>query len=85
MRTLFIRHARATSYSSALLSNLLKNKKNLCVGSFNYFSFTIRIGSNWSMDTAVSDLEVPFFLRLILLDLMTHVAKIYEIGLYMLC
>ena len=36
------------------------------------------------MDTGVPDLEVAF-LRLILSDLMTYVAKIYQIGLYMLC
>ena len=36
------------------------------------------------MDTGVRDLEVAF-LRLILLELMTYVAKIYQIGLYMLC
>ena len=31
------------------------------VGSFNYFSFTIHIASNWYMDTGVSDFEVAFF------------------------
>ena len=36
------------------------------------------------MDTGVRDLEVAFF-RLILPDLMTYVAKIYQIGLHMLC
>ena len=36
------------------------------------------------MDTGVRDLEVAF-LRLILPVLMTYVAKIYQIGLYMLC
>ena len=36
------------------------------------------------MDTGVRDLEVAF-LRLILPDLMTNVAKVYQIGLYMLC
>ena len=36
-----------------ILSIILKNKKNLCVGSFNYFSYTIQIGSNWYMDTGV--------------------------------
>ena len=30
-------------------------------GSFNYFLFTIQIGSNWYMDTGVSDSEVAFF------------------------
>ena len=45
---------------------------------------TIQIGSNWYMVIGVRDLEVAF-LRLILPDLMTNVAKIYQIGLYMLC
>ena len=37
------------------------------------------------MDTSVRDIEFAFFLRLILPDLMAYVAKIYQIGLYMLC
>ena len=37
------------------------------------------------MDTSVRDLRAAFFLRLILPDFMTYVAKIYQIGLYMLC
>ena len=40
---------------------ILKNKKSLCVGSFSYFSYTIKKGPNWYMDTGVSDLEVVFF------------------------
>ena len=44
-----------------ILSIILKNKKNLYVGSFNYFSYTIQIGLNWYMDTGVRDLEVAFF------------------------
>ena len=68
-----------------ILSIILKNKKNLYVGSFNYFSYTIQKGSNWYLDRGVSDLEVAFFLRLILPDLMTYVAKIYQIDLYMPC
>ena len=44
-----------------ILSIILKNKKNLYVGSFNYFSYTIQIGSNSYMDTGVRDLEVAFF------------------------
>ena len=36
------------------------------------------------MDAGVRDLEVAF-LRLIIPELMTYVAKIYQIGLYMLC
>ena len=65
-----------------ILSIILKNKKNLFVGSFNYFSYTIQKGSNWYMDRGLCDLEVAF-LRLILPDLLTYVAKIYQIGLYM--
>ena len=38
------------------------------------------------MDTGVRDLEVPSFkANIILPDLMTYVAKIYQIGLHMLC
>ena len=44
-----------------ILSIILKNKKNLYVGSFNYFSYTIQIGSNWYMDTGLRDLEVACF------------------------
>ena len=42
------------------LSIILKNKK-ICVGSFNYFSYTVKKGSNWYFDTGVRDLEVVFF------------------------
>ena len=66
------------------LSIILINKKNLCVGSFNYFSYTIKNGWNWYMDTGVRDLEVVF-LRLIVADLMTYVAKFYQTGLYKTC
>ena len=41
------------------------------MGSFNYSSYTIQIGLNWYMDTGVRDLEVAFFLKLIVPDLMT--------------
>ena len=44
-----------------ILSVILKNKKNLYVGSFNYFSHTIHIEWNWYMKTAVRDLEEGFF------------------------
>ena len=45
-----------------ILSIILKNKKkNLCVGSFNYFSYTIQIRSNQYMATGVCDVEVTFF------------------------
>ena len=40
---------------------LKKNKKNLYMGSFNYFSYTIHLESNWYLDTGVRDLEVAFF------------------------
>ena len=49
------------SLSFLILSIILKNKKNLCVGSFNYFLYTIQIGLNWYMDTGVRDLEVACF------------------------
>ena len=42
-------------------SIIRKNKKNLYVGSFDYFSYTIQIGSNWHMNTGVRDLEVACF------------------------
>ena len=44
-----------------ILSIIPKNKKNLYVGSFNYFSYTIQTGSNWYLDTGVRDLEVDCF------------------------
>ena len=60
-----------------ILSIILKNKKNLYMGSFNYFSYTIQRGSNWYMDRGLRDLEVDLE--------MTYVTKFYQIGLYMLC
>ena len=44
-----------------ILSVILKNKKNLYMVSFSYFSYTIQIGSNWYMDTGVRNLEVVCF------------------------
>ena len=44
-----------------ILSIILKNEKNLYVGSFNFFSYSIQIGSNWYMDTGVRDLKLHFF------------------------
>ena len=44
-----------------ILSIILKDKKNLYVGSFNYFSYTTQIRSKWYMDTGVGDLEVACF------------------------
>ena len=49
------------SLPSVILSIILKNKTNLFVGSFNYFSYTIQMGSNWYMDTGVRELEVACF------------------------
>ena len=44
-----------------ILFIILKNKQNLYVGSFTYFSHAIQIGSNWNIDTGVRDLEVASF------------------------
>ena len=44
-----------------ILFIILKNKKYLYAGSFNYFSHTIQMGSNWYMDAGVRDLEVACF------------------------
>ena len=48
-----------TSFSDSFHDT--KKQKNLYVGSFNYFSYTIQKGSNWYMDRGVRDLEVAFF------------------------
>ena len=53
------------------LSGILKNKNNLYVGSFNYFSYPIQIGSNWYMDTGERNLEVACLKATILPELMT--------------
>ena len=42
------------------LAFILKKQKILYL-SFNLFSYTVQIGSNWYMDTDVRDLEVAFF------------------------
>ena len=44
----------------------------------------LKKGSNWYMDTGVRDLKVLFF-KANSADLMTYVAKIYQIGLYKPC
>ena len=44
-----------------ILSIILKKQKNLCMGSFNYFSYTVEIWSQWYKDTGVRDLEVVGF------------------------
>ena len=41
-----------------IISIVTKNKKILCVGSCNYFAFTIQMGSNCYINTGVRDLEV---------------------------
>ena len=38
-----------------------KNKKIMCVGSCNYFAFTIQMGSNCYINIGVRDLEVALF------------------------
>ena len=48
-----------TSFSDSFHCTKTK-QKNMCVGSFNYFSYTVHIGSNLYMDTGVRDLEVAF-------------------------
>ena len=48
-----------TSFSDSF--HYTKKQKNLYVGSFNYFTYTIQKGSNWYMDRGVCDLEVAFF------------------------
>ena len=50
------------SLSFVILTIILKNKTNLCVGSFIIFLYTIQIGSNWYMDTGVRDLG-PDYMR----------------------
>ena len=44
-----------------IISIITKNKKILCVGSYNYFAFTIQMGSNCYINTGVRDLEVALF------------------------
>ena len=44
-----------------ILAIILNNKKNLYVGSVDYFSHTIQVGSNWYINTGVHDFEVAFF------------------------
>ena len=49
-----------TSFSDSF--HYTEKQINLYVGSFNYFSYTIQIGSKWYMDTGVRDLEDAFFM-----------------------
>ena len=48
-----------TSFSDSF--HYTEKQKNLYAVSFNYFSYTIQIGSNWYMDTGVRNLEVACF------------------------
>ena len=73
------------SLSFLTLFITLKNKKNLCVGSFNYFSYTIKKRVELVHGYRCARLISCIFLRLILADLMTYVAKIYQIDLYKPC
>ena len=56
--------------------------ENLYVRSFNDLSYNLQIGSNCYMDTGVHDLEVAFFLRLILLKLMTRIKDLSNRPIY---
>ena len=48
-----------TSFSDSF--HYTKKQKNLFVGSFYYFSYTIQKRSNWYMDRGLRDLEAAFF------------------------
>ena len=64
--------------SLPFLSIITKNKKILYVGTFNYFAFTIHMGSNCCINTGVRDLEKALFkVNYILPEGMELVAKIY--------
>ena len=49
------------SLSFLILSIITKNKKIMCVGSCNYFAFTIQMGWNCYINTGVRDLEIALF------------------------
>ena len=51
----------ARSLPFLILHIIAKNRKILYVGSFNYFAFTIHMGSNCYINTGVRDLEVALF------------------------
>ena len=44
-----------------ILYNIIKNKKNLCVRSFNCFAFAIHMASSCYINTGVYDSEVALF------------------------
>ena len=58
---IFVGCSVTPSRSLPFLILFTKKPKSLYVGSVNYFSFSIQIGSNWYMDIGVRDLEVAFF------------------------
>ena len=71
-----------------ILSVILKNKQKICTWEVLIIShYTVHKRqvkrSNLYMDTGVRDLGAAFFK--VLPDVMTNVAKIYQIGLYVLC
>ena len=69
-----------TSFSDSF--RYTKKTKKTCTWEVSIIShYTIHIRSNLYVDTGVRDLGAAF-LRLILPDLTTYVAKIYQIGLY---
>ena len=51
----------ARSLPFLIIYIITKNRKILYVGSFNYFAFTIHMGSNCYINTGVHDLEVALF------------------------
>ena len=48
-----------TSFSDSF--HYTKKQKKMYMGSFNYFSYNIQIGSNWYMKTGVRDLQDVVF------------------------
>ena len=54
-----------TSFSDSFHYTKKQKKKPVrgvgMVGSFNYFSYTVQIESNWHMDSGVCDLEIALF------------------------
>ena len=59
-----------------------KKQKKICAWEVLIISYILL---KWIQDTGVCDLQVLFFKAIILADLMTYVAKIYQIGLYKPC
>ena len=57
--TFFFR--QITSFSDSFHYTKKQQQKNMYVLSFNYFSYTFQIGSNWHTDRGVHDLEAACF------------------------